>query len=981
MIRRIFALMMGLSLSLTAMAQVFSVSGIIKDKETGKAVEYATVVLENSEQWAVADANGYFEIKNVPTGENKLSASYLGYVTVTKVLAIKADISGLVIELVEDNLRLESAVVTAKDNTNSATTARTIDRTALDHIQMMNVSSITGLLPGGTTSSGSLTSEQTISLRGGGSFNTSVEVDGVRMSNNASFSSTSGVSTNNIASSNVESVEVITGVPSVEYGDMLSGVVKINTRKGRTPWQITMTTSPSTKQVSFSKGFGLGTTKNGWSRGVINASAEYAKSVAQKMSPYSSYDRKQISLSYSTQFAKGFFSDKPIRLTAGVTGNLGGFDNKTDPDRLLDEWYVGKDNAVRGNLSVNWLLSRKWITNVELNASVSYGDKKERQNERYMNATASTSIHATKEGYYIASPWVDGGGNEAVLIAPGTYYTVMGWDDRPLNTRVNLKANWARNFGKVTNKVKIGADWTADKNFGIGRFAEDPAKAPSWREYRYCDVPMMSGLAFYAEESFLLRTGDDSYLNLIAGIRNDNTIIPSSAYGTTSSLSPRFNAKYSFFTPASRGNSVFRELSVRASWGVAVKQPSYSILYPVPFYRDYDSFTSTVASDGTAYKSIYVMPRYVQYNADLRWQRSQQAELGVDLDIAGVRVALAGYYTKTIDSYTSADTFAPFTYSYTYPANVQGLPIPAEDRIYSIDKTNGMVTVSDKNGVHAPIPIEPEVRTKFESMPIQINSINPSTRIGLEWVIDFPKIKAINTTIRLDGNFYSSRSVYANLEADYSDNNTNADGTMYRYLGWYYGGRSETNGSESRSVNNNLSIITNIPKVGMVISLRLEASLHSYSRSLSERADGSARSFVMADKNDPLSIIDGASIYDDKCYAVLFPEYYTTLDDPTPQPFLEKYRWAKENDAEMYYDLSKLVVTGTTYNYTFLKDYRTPTFNAHFSVTKEIGKVASLSFYVNNFINRPIRIYTTKTESWLTMFPSTYYGLTLRLKF
>jgi hypothetical protein len=105
------------------------------------------------------------------------------------------------------------------------------------------------------------------------------------------------------------------------------------------------------------------------------------------------------------------------------------------------------------------------------------------------------------------------------------------------------------------------------------------------------------------------------------------------------------------------------------------------------------------------------------------------------------------------------------------------------------------------------------------------------------------------------------------------------------------------------------------------------------------------------------------------------------LDDPTPVPFLEKYRWAKENDADMYYDLSKLVVTGTTYNYTFLKDYRTPMFNAHFSVTKEIGKVASLSFYVNNFINTPQRIYTTKTNSWLTSFPSTYYGLTLRLKF
>lgn len=290
--RGLLTLIVGLLLSLTATAQNFSVSGVVKEKATGKAVDFATVALLSSEQWAVVDGKGHFEIKNVPAGENKLSVSCLGFVTIEKELNVNGNITGLVFELEEDNLRLESAVVTAKDNTNSATTTRTIDRAALEHIQVTSVSSITGLLPGGTTSSGSLNSLQTISLRGGGSFNTSIEVDGVRLSNNSSFSSTSGVTTNNIASANVESVEIITGVPSVEYGDMTSGVVKINTRKGRTPWQVSMTTNPSVKQVSLSKGFGLGTTKDGRSRGVINASAEYAKSISNKMSPYSSYDRK-----------------------------------------------------------------------------------------------------------------------------------------------------------------------------------------------------------------------------------------------------------------------------------------------------------------------------------------------------------------------------------------------------------------------------------------------------------------------------------------------------------------------------------------------------------------------------------------------------------------------------------------------------------------------------------------------------------------
>ena len=49
-------------------------------------------------------------------------------------------------------------------------------------------------------------------------------------------------------------LEVITGVPSAEYGDLNSGMVKIHTRKGKTPWNILLSINPRTEQVSFAKG-------------------------------------------------------------------------------------------------------------------------------------------------------------------------------------------------------------------------------------------------------------------------------------------------------------------------------------------------------------------------------------------------------------------------------------------------------------------------------------------------------------------------------------------------------------------------------------------------------------------------------------------------------------------------------------------------------------------------------------------------------
>ena len=396
-----------------ALAQTWSVSGIVLNKRTGEPVEYATVILERTEQWAVADEKGRFTIGKVQEGVNVISVSCLGFVTDTKEISITRDIENFKVTLSEDNLALDGATVTAKEKDNTATTSRMIDKTALDHVQMMNVADISGLLPGGATVNPDLTANQTFDIRAGiagsetgnSSFGTAVEVDGVRLSNNANFTSVNnsasgvkGVSTNNIASSNVESVEVITGVPSVEYGDMTSGVVKINTRKGATDYIVTASTNPRTKQVSASKGFHLGESARGRAYGVINANIEYTKAVSDRMSPYTAYDRKQLSLIYSNTFNKGAFADTPLQFTAGVTGNIGGMNSQADPDKFLDTFEKGRDNALRGNISLNWLLSKSWITNVEFNASAVYADKQSAVRKNYSNSASTPSMHGGEEG-------------------------------------------------------------------------------------------------------------------------------------------------------------------------------------------------------------------------------------------------------------------------------------------------------------------------------------------------------------------------------------------------------------------------------------------------------------------------------------------------------------------------------------------------------------------------------------------------------
>lgn len=974
-------------------AQTFSISGIVLDKNSGKPIEFATVTLTKTEQWAIAGADGKFTIQKVQKGVNEISISCLGYVPDTKEINISKDITNYKVYLKEDNLALESVVITAQSDENNATTSHTIDKAALNHMQMMNIADVSSLLPGGSTVNPSLLTEQRFAIRSGGaaeqgnpSFGTAVEVDGVRLSNNSSFDSVSsglkGVTTNNISSTNVESIEIITGVPSVEYGDMTSGVVKINTQKGVTPYTLTFSTNPRTKLASASKGFSLGQSRTGRSAGFLNTGLEWAKSISDPRSPYTSYDRKQLSLTYSNLFNHGIFAELPLRFNIGLTGNIGGRNDSADPDKYLDSYEKAKDNVIRGNVSFNWLLSRKWITNIEFTGSFSYDDKSTEVNTFESKSSWTPVLHGRNEGYFVGSLYEENPGAAIIMLPNGHYNYLMFTDNRPFRASAKFKANWAKTFGQVNNRLKIGVDYNADKNFGVGQYSDLAVTTQSYREYRYCDVPATHSISSYLEDNVIIPIGK-TRLSLTAGVRNDNTVIKGSEYGTVSGLSPRFNALYTVFSPKDRRQNVIKALSFRASWGESSKLPSNSVLYPVPTYYDNSVFTSTSAiEDGRAFYAYYIKPRKVEYNSNLLWQKNRTAEAGMTIDISGYKISLSGYYTRTLNSYMMNTEYDEFSYNYTPTSAVNGIEIPAKDRVFAVDGMNGAVTVSDKTGAHPAVTLPYITRNSFISSTVADNSLSPITRYGLEWTVDFKRIKPINTTVRWDGSFYGYRYIGANIVERYVANTTMSDGSPYRYVGIFYGDTNISNGSEKKNINTNVTVTTHIPKVRMIISVRLEASLLSYSRYLSERADGSQRGYVLSDQNDLLSITD-ASMYAGDCYRVVFPDKYIEFGDPTPRDYLAALIDARQNDPVKYNDLAKLA-TRTNFTFFLGKDYISPYFSANLSVTKEIGDIASISFFANNFFNNSGQVYSSKTKTYSSVsmyIPSFYYGLSLRLKF
>ena len=938
-------------------AQQITIAGRVTDEETQKPIEFASILMKENGLWAITGADGSFHIKNIPAGKVVLTIQCLGYATRQIALDINKDIPRLRINLKQENLKLDEVTVTAKRKDNESTTSYTIDRAALDQQQLLNVSDIATLLPGGKTVNATLMSDNRMALRSGSqekgspSFGTAIEVDGMRLDNNATAGETAGASTRTISSSNIESIEIVTGIPSVEYGDLSNGVVKVNTRKGKSPFIVEGKLNQHTQQIALNKGFDLGSRN-----GVLNASFEHARSFSNAASPHTAYQRNILSLNYMNIFMR---ETTPLTLNIGLTGNIGGYNAEADPDNELDDYSKSRDNNLRAHFELNWLLNKKWITNLSLRGSLSTADRKSEDYTHTNSATTLANLHAMEEGYFIATNY-DSNPNAPIILGPTGYWHVKQFNDsKPINGSLRLKADWTRRFDKMMSRLMLGAEYTGSRNNGQGSYYDDLRYAPTWREYRYDDLPALNNIALYAEEKVSIPTSKLSTLEITAGLRDDITIINGSEYGTVSSLSPRFNGRYTFWK--NRRKRVVSELVLHAGWGKSVKLPSFQVLYPSPSYYDIEVFRSPSTANNTTVSAWYTRPSKALYNPDLKWQYTNQTDIGIEMNIKGTRVSLSAFHHRTYNPYMATTEYTPFSYYYTPVSALEGLTIPTDGRTYTIDPTTGTVTVSSADGSSAVVPNNE--RRFYLSNTRYINA-SPLDRYGLEWIIDFKQFKALNTSLRFDGNYYYYKSEDETLFASMHNSNTKMTGTgePYQYIGWYRGTNgtstaqtSIANGAISKTLNLNTTITTHIPKIRLIMALRIESTLYSYRKNLSN--------------------FEGD----------VYPEYYTTWDAPdTKIPFAEKFQWAKDNDATLYNDLQNLVVHPNT-AYVMNANRISAYYSANLSVTKEIGDHVSISFYANNFFNNMKTVHSSQTDLDTSLFsssyiPSYYYGLSLRLK-
>lgn len=914
----------------------FAVSGTVSDQVSGERIPYAVVLLPALNIWSITNEQGGFELKEVPQGEWMLEATCLGYQKFERKLTLNRDLRGVSLKLHTADLTLQDVVVTAEAGTNLNSSSK-IGRTAIEHLQAASLTDVLQLLPGQITSNpdlskpGALTIRETNTSNETNALGTSLVIDGARISNDANlqvgntaknesfFSATGGggVDSRKISADRIESVEVIRGVASAEYGDLTSGAVVMTTKAGVSPFEVSLKTDPRLKSVAAGKGVDLGA-----NRGFLNVDADYTYAFKDIRSLTDSYNRISGQVGYSNRFGIG---TSRLSFNAKASGYLTLNTVKNDPDKTLNEYVKTRDNQLDLNIFGNWLFNKPWLTGLRYTLYGSYGYQRAEENKEYQGANP-TPVTYTKEN-----------GEQLALLLPIDYMQLRVVEGKPVYLQAKLSANVSHKRGALFNRLLAGGEWSTVGNNGRGKWGE--YMPLGYRDRSFSDIPYIHNYSLFAEDKLNIKL-PASAIELQAGVRFTNVITEAADYSVA--VDPRLNAKYTIIDkPRAEG---VRQLAVRGGWGVQHKMPTLLHLYPDPFYKDYLSFSYQNAdfTEGLAVMTTKVIED--TSNPDLKLPRSTNYELGTDFNLFGIKGSVV-YFNEKLRN------------AFTFDSELTTLAYNIYDRTTSLPQyANGALTVGGQ-------AVGSSQDTLFATYSRPGNNAKVD-KWGIEYTLNLGKLQALNTSIIVDGAYMNIRRMNTGEEALYKSTTINRANRKYAAV--YESSASGSAGTKSERLNTNVRFVTNIPKIRMVVSLGVQCVWIDRGQWIAS-ASGSER-IIMRDDNG--NRVEGNIYKDGTHYKYLYPTYLVDFAG-NRIPFTE----AMLSDVQAKDYEVKINPTA------FLGDDLKPYCMLNLRLTKEFGSLARFSFYANNFTNFNPKRYYRSTGVSLRVNTPIYCGAELAFTF
>lgn len=952
----IIAILCTLNLS----AAPHTLSGVVISADDDEPIVAALVKL-NTQDWAATDVDGKFSFPSLNPGKYQYEVTYLGYETAKGEFSVKdANLGGIVIRLNPSNLALKEVVVTAEEGKMGSTSL--IGQSAIQHLQAKSVEDMLQLLPGAVTKNPDLTNAGQASIReidagsdAANSLGTAIVVDGNPLSNDANMqvfstaragnsSAVQQVSMNNqttsgrgidlrqISPDNIESIEVIRGIPSVEYGNLTSGAVIINTKAGATPWTAQVKVDPNSKLFSVGKGLRL--RGNG---GSLNFALDYTKSNADRRKTYLGYDRITGNVAYSKVFLQ---TTTPLSFNVKATYYRNLSDTKSDEAMLKNEFFRNEEQSIRLAVNGMWRLNRGAISNLTYAASFQYTHQQDIYNKNIGSGVVPYS-HS-----YLP-------GEMEVGFLPFSYISNYKLDGKPMNVFAQLKANRTFILPKGTVNAKLGLDYNLNTNHG-GGMVYDPNLPPvqgegqSVRPRSYKDIPSMSTLSLFAEAMAEYGLGS-TVLTVQPGVRVSRLFIDRSQAlrGDMTKVDPRINLSWEFLN--ADNNRIFKQLSLTGGYGIATKMPTMASLYPTAAYFDfvnYNSYTAANDERNIAVMTTHVVPNTA--NPNLRPARNHKFEFGLNGRVGGVTGSVT-FFSERIDNEYS---FISCPISMEYNRYV----IPEEHKLSSTkahyaDGALYYTIEGEKQPRPAPFTRLREARTY--SMPANASS---TRKHGIEYTFNFGKIRPISTNLIVDGAWFWIKR--RSTETSFSSSRVvdRIDENNVTIFNTYLGVMPSGFGSIQSRFNTNFRFVTHIPAIRLIFSTTLQVVWHESRQNIYEDADGNPHYYLTTSSSGkPVLNIDPIGYYDNAL------NYHAW--DPNaverPQDMISSY------SRTTYFDTQNYPVNCML----------------NFKVTKEIGNYVELSVIANNFLKFS-KIYTQDViGGYRELYSPMYFGAEIKAKF
>ena len=782
----------GLCSALFAQTDKATVEGVVRDSD-GKALSFATLFIAELGTGVSTDLEGKFRFTGTKGTEYTLNVSYLNHVD--KEVKVKAGSpEPLVIVLEEQSYELAEVVVMADYKKNQGSTA-VINQQALEHIQPTSVADVLSLIPGGLFRESSATGFNRISLRQSGSDdNTSlgmaVVMDGIPQDNDGFRASIPGLSTDEysdrlgmnrgidlktLSTDHIRKIEIVKGISSAKLGNLSSGVIQTTSKIGITPAQLRMKVDPLTKLIYLGKGFRISP-----KMGYLHTGIDYTSVYDDRRDPMSKYSRLTGQVTYNNSVDVG---DKTLflffKLSEVYTLNQAKEDELTQD---YNESFRNKYSRTGASFKAQMYDLGKIVDNVEFIASADYTYDLIDRNRLVQTGTPLPSPLATEEGE-----------SEGIYL-PSTYYSPFQIENKPLSLLTQLNAESLFETRSFRHKVIYGLSWKRTKNYGEGVMV-DMTRPPYPGNNEYVrpvpnrSIPALSVGAAYAEEQ-LKHSNRWFDFELNAGVRFTQMFNLDTKYTELRKLQvePRINAALSFNIDLAGGKSLRNMF--RFGFGQENKLPTLDYIYPDRVYKDMIVLNAYTKQDDPFNHLITYTKIYDVTNNSLRPNRNTKYEAGWDVEYEGYSLSLTFFKEHSDRGFESVAEYSPVRYT-RYVDPIDGQPIVGrrpEKEDYVADPY-----------------------ATFVDMDIVRNSMKVEKK-GLEYLLRFPKIIPLSTTVEINGAYYDTRySSGAPLQYHPAFRD---DDRPQPYVGIYR--RQDI--TRQRIFNTNLWFNTNIPRYKMIFT-------------------------------------------------------------------------------------------------------------------------------------------------------------------